>query len=109
MRYAIVLVWTLLFSAGSYADELRGDLLVVQMKENNNFSVFFENPADESARTIVFCFASEEEARRYLAVERTGGVALFKGTSITLKVDALRTFKTGTNLKASYVQIECGT
>lgn len=109
MRYGFVLVWALLFSISSFADELRGDLLIVQMKENNNFSVFFENPADESARTIVFCFSSEDEARRYLAVDRVGGVALFKGTHITLKVDALRTFKTGTNLKAAYVQIECGT
>ncbi|KYG63222.1 hypothetical protein AZI86_16095 [Bdellovibrio bacteriovorus] len=88
-------------------DTLVGDTLIRTLKAGSASLVLFKNPTDESARSMVFCAADAKSAKEFLASSEMGGMILTLGTKIVLKNDQSQTFTDGTNLKGTYIQIEC--
>lgn len=97
----------MLSSVAHAADELKGDTLVRSLSVGQASLVLFQNPAGDSARTLVYCLPSEEIAKVVLSDAKMGGIMLIPGSKIILKNDATSSFTDGTRLDGEYIQIQC--
>jgi hypothetical protein len=95
-------------NAGAKAgDVLNGDTLNRTILAGQGSLVLFKNPTGESANALIYCVPDAETAKSMLSDSKMGGVMLTRGTSIVLKNDTSSSFNDGTNLKGSYIKIEC--
>lgn len=88
-------------------DQLKGDILVRTLYAGESSLVLFKNPTGESARTLVYCVESHQNATKLLSEPGMGGVIITKGTKIVMKNDTSAAFNDGSKLKGTYLQFNC--
>jgi hypothetical protein len=88
-------------------DILNGDTLTRTVGTGQGSLVQFLNPAGDREQTIVNCVQDSATASELFLADQMGGVVLFRGSTITFKVDPSASYRDGTRVEATYLIVRC--